>query len=47
VRVGDRSDLALKLAVAGRILEQTPLTGYLDVSVPQRPVATANDQVSG
>jgi cell division septal protein FtsQ len=47
VRVGDRSDLGLKLAVAGEILRRTPVTGYLDVSVPQRPVATANRQVSG
>ena len=47
VRVGDRSNLPLKLAVAGRILQQTPLTGYLDVSVPQRPVATTDSQVSG
>jgi hypothetical protein len=40
LRLGDASDLALKLAVAARIL---PLLGgsadYLDVSLPARPVA--------
>jgi len=47
LEVGARSDLALKLAIAHRILERTPLTGYLDVSVPKRPVAGGNSQVSG
>lgn len=40
VRLGDASDLALKLAVARRILPALRGTsGYLDVSVPVRPVA--------
>jgi cell division protein FtsQ len=47
VRVGDRSDLSLKLAVAAAILRRTPIFGYLDVSVPQRPVAREDNQVSG
>ena len=49
VRLGDASDVALKLAVAARII---PLLGrdtaYLDVSVPERPVSgTLNSQVEG
>ncbi len=40
VRLGDPVDVPLKLAVAARVL---PLlqdgTAYLDVSVPERPVA--------
>jgi cell division protein FtsQ len=47
IRVGDATDLPLKLAIAAEILKQTPVTGYLDVSVPQRPVAHGNAQVSG
>jgi len=47
IRVGDTTDLPLKLAVAGEILRHTAVTGYLDVSVPQRPVAHDNAQVSG
>ncbi len=48
VRLGDASDLALKLAVARRILPALAgLGGYLDVSVPERPVAGSglNSQV--
>ena len=47
IRVGDTTDLPLKLAVAGEILRHAAVTGYLDVSVPQRPVAHDNAQVSG
>jgi cell division protein FtsQ len=47
IRVGDRSDLSLKLTVATAILRRTPIFGYLDVAVPQRPVARENSQVSG
>lgn len=40
VRLGREHDLALKLAVAGRVLpELTPASAYLDVAVPDRPVA--------
>jgi cell division protein FtsQ len=48
LRLGEPRELALKLAVAGRIL---PLLGegatYLDVSVPARPVASAEPQAGG
>jgi cell division protein FtsQ len=48
LRLGDSREVALKLAVAARIL---PLLGegatYLDVSVPARPVASANSQAGG
>ena len=40
LRLGDQHDLALKLAVAARILSLLGAgAGYLDVSVPARPVA--------
>ena len=45
VRLGDLGDLRLKLAIAKRILQAVgagPSTsGYLDVSVPERPVVKA------
>jgi cell division protein FtsQ len=51
VRLGDTTDLALKLAVAGQIVRSLPLgpTGseYVDVSVPERPVASDNSQLGG
>jgi cell division protein FtsQ len=47
VRVGTRSELTLKLAIARRILDTTSVTGYLDVSVPERPVAGQRPQLSG
>ena len=46
LRVGSPTELALKLEIARRILRQTPVFGYLDVSVPERPVARNNPQVS-
>lgn len=49
VRMGDMQQVDLKLAVAGRVLLVVPLgSGYLDVSVPHRPVAgppSLNSQV--
>lgn len=48
LRLGDPIDLAVKLEVARRVLPQLgDLRGYLDVSVPERPVAgeTLNSQV--
>jgi cell division protein FtsQ len=52
LRLGDERDLALKLAVAGRVLPLLPHPAppertYLDVSVPERPVAgpTLNSKV--
>ena len=51
IRLGGLGDLRLKLAIARRILHavkaDTSTTGYLDVSVPERPViAGSNAQVS-
>ena len=51
LRLGDTSDLPVKLEVARSVLPQLgDLQGYLDVSVPERPVAgvagdTLNSQV--
>jgi cell division septal protein FtsQ len=47
LRVGRPDELPLKLAIAARILATTPVAGYLDVSVPERPVAGTDTQVSG
>jgi cell division protein FtsQ len=51
VRLGDPGDVRLKLAIARRILRSTGAAtagqGYLDVSVPQRPVLYDNSQVGG
>lgn len=51
LRLGDMEDVDLKLAVARRVLRVLPRgPGYLDVSVPERPVAgppTLDSQVEG
>jgi cell division protein FtsQ len=51
VRLGDVTDMRLKLAIARRILRQTGVAtagdGYVDVSVPERPVLSSNSQVEG
>jgi len=51
VRLGDHGDLQLKLAIARRILRATAAAttggGYLDVSVPERPVLSLKSQVVG
>ena len=51
VRLGDSGDLQLKLAIARRILRATGAatagSGYLDVSVPERPVLSPNSKVAG
>ena len=47
LRVGSAENLPLKLAIARQILGHTTVVGYLDVSVPERPVAGDNPQVSG
>jgi cell division protein FtsQ len=48
LRLGDPTDVRLKLAIARRALAQLPAgSAYLDVSVPGRPVAGADPQVSG
>ena len=46
LRAGSPTELPLKLAIAARILAKTPVAGYLDVSVPERPVATIEPQLS-
>jgi cell division protein FtsQ len=47
LRFGSPENLGLKLEVARRILAQTPVFGYLDVSVVERPVAGVDPKVSG
>ncbi len=51
VRLGDASAIGLKLAIARRILAVTDAAatgkGYVDVSVPERPVLSTNAQVGG
>ncbi len=48
LRLGDPSDLPLKLAVARRALAVLPAgSTYLDVSLPGRPVAGTNAKLSG
>jgi hypothetical protein len=50
LRLGDTGDLRLKFSIARRVLRTLGETGpgaYVDVSVPQRPVASANTQVGG
>ena len=48
LRLGDPTDIRLKLAIAGRALRVLPAgSAYLDVSVPGRPVAGSNPRVSG
>ena len=47
IRLGDAVDVPLKLAVAARVIPLLEAgTAYLDVAVPERPVAgTLNSQV--
>src|SRR5436190_13996105 len=48
LRFGDLTSLTLKLAVAERILPLEPgAGGYVDVTVPERPVAAPNPKVEG
>lgn len=48
LRLGDPNDIRLKLAVAVQALQHLPAgSTYLDVSVPERPVAGQNSQLSG
>lgn len=46
VRLGDAGDLALKLAVARRIVPRAGAARYLDVTTPERAVAGYGDQDS-
>src|SRR5262249_20151992 len=45
VRLGDNGDLRLKLSIATQILPLAGGAAYVDVSVPERPVAGYNSQV--
>ncbi len=48
LRLGDTGDLRLKLSIARRVLRTLGATGpgsYLDVSVPERPVAAVNPRL--
>jgi cell division protein FtsQ len=48
LRLGDPTDVRLKLAIARRAMRALPAGAtYLDVSVPRRPVAGTNPRVSG
>lgn len=48
LRLGEPTDVRLKLAIARRALHALPVaTTYLDVSVPGRPVAGDNPRLSG
>jgi cell division protein FtsQ len=48
IRLGSPTDVRLKLAIARRALRHLPPgSTYVDVSVPGRPVAGANSQLSG
>ena len=47
VRLGSLQQVSLKLAIARRILAQGGVERYVDVSVPERPVAGTNSQVAG
>ena len=47
IRLGDSGDLRLKLAIAKQLLPVTSGARYLDISVPERPVASFNSQVGG
>ena len=47
LRFGDSSDLVAKVAVARKVVPLSGDFGYLDVSVPERPVAGGKPQVSG
>lgn len=48
LRLGDPNDIRLKLAIARAAMHHLPSgTLYLDISVPGRPVAGTNPQVSG
>jgi cell division protein FtsQ len=47
LRLGDGGDLRLKLAIAKQLLPLTPGAAYVDVSVPERPVAGYEPQVEG
>ena len=46
LRLGNSGDIRLKLSIAKQILPIANGASYLDVSVPERPVAGYNSQVA-
>jgi cell division protein FtsQ len=48
LRLGSLHDLGLKLAIGERVAAEVgPVSGYADITVPERPVVAAKAQVSG
>jgi cell division protein FtsQ len=47
LRLGDSGDLRLKLSIAKQLLPLTVGARYVDLSVPERPVASYNPKVGG
>jgi cell division protein FtsQ len=47
LRLGNSGDIRLKLSIAKQLIPLTPGAVYVDVSVPERPVAGYNSQVAG
>lgn len=47
VRLGDPLDIPLKIEIARRLLDGVVAPGYVDLSVPERPVIGGNPQVEG
>jgi cell division protein FtsQ len=47
LRLGDSGDLKLKLSIAKQLIPITAGAAYVDISVPERPVAGYNSQVGG
>ena len=47
LRLGDSGDLRLKLSIAKQLIPLTSGAAYVDISVPERPVAGYNPQVAG
>ena len=47
LRLGDSGDVRLKLSIAKQLIPLTSGAAYVDVSVPERPVAGYNPRVAG
>jgi hypothetical protein len=47
LRLGDSGDLRLKLSIAKQLIPLTVGATYVDISVPERPVAGYKSQVAG
>ena len=47
VRLGEPRDVPLKIEIARRLLDGVVAPGYVDLSVPERPVIGGNPQVEG